>query len=153
MTERTNRELDAYLAEKIMGWHREERQREETTGMGAEGYWETCNYTEEWWCGQNGIGTVTLRDWHPSTDRMKALDLAEKVLKMKPERSITLWWSDGAVYRCSFFDLGSKHWPYEPWETGYGRVASLPLAISRAAEQVAEALEAEQAKGEDIEHD
>jgi len=113
-------ELDALMAERVMGWYRRKR----------DGAWMRHSRPTEQICPECGGGF-----FHPSTDIAAALQVAEKVAS-----NLHLWASTrrdpSGVWEVRF---GTSFDPWGPWS----RDRNLPLAICRAALKAVQYQEAE----------
>lgn len=112
-------EIDALVAELVMGWHREEgvclppRQNRNThSGTG--------------WCDATGQTIADANKWSPSTDIAAAWEAVEK-MKDTPLRTVHIEWH-GSCWRVNF-GIHSTEWN---WRNN-AQDLSAPLAISRAA--------------------
>lgn len=108
------RELDALVAEKVMGWHYADRQK---MGWGDGPPVVVTDLGEE-------SGRPTIQGWSPSTDIAAAFQVVEKMR----ERGLTVVidGTPGGFWCCEFSIFGS-----ETFHTG--RADSLPLAICLAS--------------------
>lgn len=65
--ELTGRDLDAAVAERVMGWHRE---------VVSDPRFDMSSF--ENWIDGNGVGIVTPREWNPSTEIAAAMQIVQK---------------------------------------------------------------------------
>ncbi len=113
MTYPTGRELDALVAEKVMGW---------SFCDGHGGYWS-----------KGGLSMGSVHAWSPSTDIGAAWQVVEKL-----ERDGILIWKLGREDHMPnwFVSMGRNHKPGVNAEE-----ATAPIAICRAALAVAKEME------------
>lgn len=87
-----DRDLEDFLAEKVMGWHR-----------------ERVPYTGEWWRNSNDYGVQAADYWHPLSEIGQAWQLIDK-LSEYPESHVFVVCQphDGNMASCMVFKGGAR---------------------------------------------
>ena len=127
------RELDALVAEKVMGWREDAYHYWADPGGGDETFWVVAGSTED---------HPGNRAWCPSTDISAAWGVVEHVRRMHPARVwFELYAPRGDLPWTAVFFTRCLEWEDSMYEMGSDRIIpssgkEAPLAICRAALKV-----------------
>lgn len=118
------RELDAMVAERVMGWRLSNYEAEAAAASDADYADAAINDGWEW------EGRATRREawqWRPSTDIADAWEVVEKMAADQPE------WPHHGHYVCLHNSTGLGKWECRVGSFAEAHADTAPLAICRAA--------------------